>query len=95
MNLIGYARVSTDDQSLALQLDALTAVGCGRVFEDTASGARSDRAGLAQAVAACASGDVLTVWKLDRLGRSVLDLVELVERLKARGVGLKVRLCRR
>lgn len=90
MDLIGYARVSTEDQSLALQRDALAAAGCVRVFEDTASGARSDRAGLAAAVAACVSGDVLTVWKLDRLGRSMLDLVELVERLNARGVGLKV-----
>lgn len=90
MNLIGYARVSTDDQSLALQLDALHAAGCERMFEDTASGAKTDRAGLAAAVGACASGDVLTVWKLDRLGRSTLDLVELVERLKARDVGLKV-----
>lgn len=90
MNLIGYARVSTEDQSLALQLDALQAAGCGRVFEDTASGARSDRAGLKEAVSACVSGDVLTVWKLDRLGRSLPDLVDLVEALKARGVGLKV-----
>lgn len=61
MNLIGDARVSTDDQSLALQLDALTAAGCVRVFKDTASGARSDRTGLAEVVAACASSDVLTV----------------------------------
>jgi len=87
---IGYARVSTDDQNLALQLDALQAEGCGRVFQDTASGASSNRKGLADALAACAAGDVLTVWKLDRLGRSLLDLVGLVETLKARDVGLKV-----
>ena len=87
---IGYARVSTDEQNLGLQLDALQADGCGRVFEDTASGARSNRKGLADALQACSPGDVLTVWKLDRLGRSLLDLVGLVEDLKARDVGLKV-----
>ena len=88
--LIGYARVSTDDQNLDLQIDALQAAGCGRVFQDTASGARSNRKGLGEALQACAAGDVLTVWKLDRLGRSLLDLVGLVETLKARQVGLKV-----
>ena len=87
---IGYARVSTDDQNLALQLDALQADGCGKVFQDTASGVKPDRKGLADALAACVPGDVLTVWKLDRLGRSLLDLVGLVETLKARDVGLKV-----
>jgi DNA invertase Pin-like site-specific DNA recombinase len=87
---IGYARVSTDDQNLALQLDALQADGCDRVFQDTASGAKSNRKGLADALKACAPGDVLTVWKLDRLGRSLLDLVGLGESLKARDVGLKV-----
>ena len=60
------------------------------MFQDTASGARSNRKGLAAALDACASGDVLTVWKLDRLGRSLLDLVGLVEDLKVREVGLKV-----
>ena len=88
--LIGYARVSTDDQNLGLQLDALQAEGCERVFQDTASGATTNRKGLADALDACAPGDVLTVWKLDRLGRSLLDLVGLVEALKARDVGLKV-----
>ena len=87
---IGYARVSTDDQNLALQLDALQADGCGRVFDDTASGARSNRKGLAAALDACTAGDLLTVWKLDRLGRSLLDIVGLVEPLKARDIGLKV-----
>jgi DNA invertase Pin-like site-specific DNA recombinase len=87
---IGCARVSTDDQNLALQLDALRAEGCERVFQDTASGTRPDRKGLAAVLDACAAGDVLTVWKLDRLGRSLLDLVGLVETLKARDVGLKV-----
>ncbi len=88
--MIGYARVSTDDQSLALQLDALMAAGCGEVFQDTASGASTSRKGLCDALARCNADDVLTVWKLDRLGRSLLDLVGLVEELKGRGVGLKV-----
>ncbi len=88
--LVGYARVSTDDQSLALQRDALQAAGCGVVFEDTASGAATGRKGLIDALARCAAGDVLTVWKLDRLGRSLLDLVGMAEDLKTRGVGLKV-----
>ena len=87
---IGYARVSTDDQNLALQLDALTAAGCDKVFQDTASGVRSNRKGLADALDACGPGDVLTVWKLDRLGRSLVDLVGLVETLKVRDVGLRV-----
>jgi DNA invertase Pin-like site-specific DNA recombinase len=87
--LIGYARVSTDEQNLALQLDALRAVGCEAIFEDTASGA-SARKGLADALGRCAVGDVLVAWKLDRLGRSMPDLVNLVETLKAKGCGLKV-----
>jgi len=88
---IGYARVSTEEQNLALQLDALKAGGCEVVFEDQGiSGAVGRRPGLAAALERCASGDVLVAWKLDRLGRSLLDLVELVERLDARGVGLKV-----
>lgn len=87
---IGYARVSTDEQNLDLQRQALTAAGCEIIFEDQASGADSARKGLAEAMARAAAGDVLTVWKLDRLGRSLLDLVGLVEDLKAKGVGLKV-----
>ena len=89
---IGYARVSTEDQNLDLQRDALRAAGCEVVHEDRASGAVNGggRKGLSDALAACGAGDVLVVWKLDRLGRSLLDLVELVERLKATGVGLKV-----
>lgn len=88
--LIGYARVSTDDQSLALQRDALLAAGCGVVFEDTASGAGASRKGLSDALARCGAGDVLVAWKLDRLGRSVVDLVGLVETLKGKGAGLKI-----
>jgi DNA invertase Pin-like site-specific DNA recombinase len=88
--LIGYARVSTEDQSLALQRDALQAAGCSVVFEDTASGASVARKGLSEALARCGAGDVLVAWKLDRLGRSVVDLVGLVEALKGRGAGLKI-----
>ena len=91
MNLIGYARVSTEDQSLALQLDALRAAGCAAVHEDWGlSGMNARRPGLAAALAACGTGDVLMVWKLDRLGRSSLELMGLVQDLERRGVGLKV-----
>jgi DNA invertase Pin-like site-specific DNA recombinase len=86
---IGYARVSTDEQNLALQLDALKGAGCDVIHEDRLSGAVK-RPGLAQAIAACAAGDVLIVWKLDRLGRSLPDLVGLSETLKSRDIGLKV-----
>ncbi|NTV64734.1 MAG: recombinase family protein [Oscillochloris sp.] len=84
---IGYARVSTSDQNLHLQHDALQAAGCERLFSDTVSGARVDRPGLAAALSACRSGDTLVVWKLDRLGRSLPHLVEIVQDLYARGVG--------
>jgi predicted site-specific integrase-resolvase len=70
MALIGYARVSTAEQDTALQTDALRNAGCERVFEDTASGAKADRPGLADALAYLRDGDVLVVWRLDRLGRS-------------------------
>jgi DNA invertase Pin-like site-specific DNA recombinase len=87
---IGYARVSTDDQNLALQLDALRAAGCEAVHEDKASGVLNGRKGLADALDRCAAGDVLVVWKLDRLARSLHDLVVIAEDLKGRGVGLKI-----
>jgi DNA invertase Pin-like site-specific DNA recombinase len=74
---IGYARVSTQDQNLALQHDALAKVPCDRVFTDTASGAKSDRAGLADALSHLRKGDTLVVWKLDRLGRSLKQLIEV------------------
>ena len=87
---IGYARVSTEEQNLDLQRQALEAEGCDAIYEDTASGVLNGRKGLAAAIAQCAAGDMLVVWKLDRLGRSLIDLVGLVEDLKAREIGLKV-----
>ena len=86
---VGYARVSTTDQNLDLQQDALEAAKCERVFIDTASGAKSQRPGLAEALQCCRPGDTLVVWKLDRLGRSLLHLVETIRDLVARGVGFK------
>jgi DNA invertase Pin-like site-specific DNA recombinase len=83
---IGYARVSTDDQNLALQLDAIKKAGCDKVFTDKASGARLVRPGLDDALSHLRAGDTLVVWKLDRLGRSVKGLVDLVNALDARGV---------
>jgi DNA invertase Pin-like site-specific DNA recombinase len=87
--LIGYARVSTTDQNLDLQKDALQAAGCERVFTDTASGARVERPGLNEALKECRAGDTLVVWKLDRLGRSLPHLVETVRDLSSRGIGFK------
>jgi DNA invertase Pin-like site-specific DNA recombinase len=86
---VGYARVSTLDQDPALQLDALTAAGCGKVFEDRASGARTDRPGLQKALDYAREGDVLIVWKLDRLGRSLPHLIETVSALEKRAVGFR------
>ena len=86
---IGYARVSTQDQNLSLQLDALGAAGCKKVFEDRASGARADRAGLQAALDYVRDGEVLVVWKLDRLGRSLPHLIETVTELAKRGVGFR------
>lgn len=87
--LIGYARVSTDDQNLDLQRDALQAAGCERVFEDMVSGARVDRTGLATLMSMLRAGDTVVIWRLDRLGRSLKNLIELVERLEAAKVGLR------
>lgn len=84
---IGYARISTADQSLDLQADALKAAGCEKIFEDVASGAKDERRGLAEAVEYARAGDVLTVWKLDRLGRSLKHLIEIVNHLHEKGIG--------
>lgn len=86
---IGYARVSTIDQDPALQRDTLAAAGCVKVFEDCASGARADRAGLHAALDYVRNGDVLIVWKLDRLGRSLPHLIETVTALEKRNVGFR------
>lgn len=87
--LIGYARVSTEDQRLDLQRDALVAAGCHRTFEDRASGARADRPGLAAALSHLRRGDTLVVWRLDRLGRTTHQLVGLLERFERDGVRLR------
>lgn len=87
--LLGYARVSTDDQNLDLQRDALEAAGCERTFEDMASGAKADRIGLAAMMTALRAGDTVVIWRLDRLGRSLKNLIELVERLEVAKVGLR------
>ncbi|HDS3856726.1 TPA: recombinase family protein [Legionella pneumophila] len=88
---IGYARVSTGDQNLDLQVDALIQAGCSKnnLYKDKVSGAKKDRPGLNQCLEQLESGDVLVVWRLDRLGRSMTHLVSLIENLKQRGVGFK------
>ena len=87
--LVGYARVSTTDQNLDLQRDALQTAGCERTFTDTASGAKTERPGLTQLLKECRQGDTLVVWKLDRLGRSLPHLVETVREMEAQGIGFK------
>jgi len=85
----GYARVSTKEQKLDLQMDALKKEGCQEIFEDQISGAKSERPQLAKLLEKLRDGDVLVVWKLDRLGRSLVELVKLVNMLAEKGVGLK------
>lgn len=87
--LVGYARVSTADQDPALQTQALERAGCARVFVDQASGATTSRPQLDQALGYLREGDTLVVWKLDRLGRSLRHLLEVVAELGARGVGFR------
>src|SRR3954454_12880401 len=87
--LIGYARVSTLDQTLALQQDALTAVGCEHIYTDTVSGSVTDRPGLRLALSHLRTGDTLVVWRLDRLGRSLAHLIDTIRDLQQRGVGFR------
>lgn len=87
--LIGYARVSTLDQDTALQTDALLAAGCERIFEERASGAKEDRPELTRALDMMRKGDVLVVWKLDRLARSLKQLVLVLDDLSQRGIGFR------
>jgi DNA invertase Pin-like site-specific DNA recombinase len=87
--LIGYARVSTPEQDLTPQLEALRNAGCERTFSDKASGAKADRAGLADALSHARAGDILVVWKLDRLGRTMKGLIDLSSELATREIGLR------
>lgn len=87
--LIGYARVSTQEQNLDLQMEALAKAGCKKIFEDKISGSRSDRPGLAKALEMLREDDTLVVWKLDRLGRTVKQLVDLVGELHKEGIQFK------
>src|SRR6059058_368651 len=86
---IGYARVSTFDQHLDLQKDALTRAGCEKIFTDTMSGAKAERPGLVQALTFMRAGDILVVWKLDRLGRSLRNLIDVVTELETLGIGFR------
>ncbi len=87
--LIGYARVSMQDQNIRLQKDALRTAGCKKIFEDKISGAKEKRSGLERALEAARKGDVLVVWRLDRLGRSLKQLIELIGQLEKEGIGFK------
>ena len=86
---IGYARVSTDGQDTALQLDALNAAGCVQIYEDRVSGSMRNRPGLDRMLAEIKEGNVLVVWKLDRLGRSLAHLIEIVSQLAERDIGFR------
>ncbi len=87
--LIGYARISTYDQSLSPQKDALQKAGCEKIFTDTVSGTKAERKGLSEALSQLRSGDTLVVWRLDRLGRSLRHLIDTITKLADRGVGFK------
>jgi DNA invertase Pin-like site-specific DNA recombinase len=87
--LIGYARISTHDQTLALQQDALEKAGCERIFTDTVSGTKEERKGFTEALSHLREGDTLVVWRLDRLGRSLRHLIDTVTELHEGGVGFK------
>ena len=85
--MIGYARVSTIEQTLDLQRDALKGAGYEKIYTDTASGSKAERKGLDQALATARAGDTLAVWRLDRLGRSLPHLIETVTSLEKEGIG--------
>ncbi|WP_288372519.1 recombinase family protein, partial [uncultured Marinobacter sp.] len=85
--LVGYARVSTDDLNLNLQRDALDQAGCEQIFKDQLSGAKAERPGLHQALQYARTGDTIVVWRLDRLSRSLKDLIEMVTLLESKGIG--------
>jgi DNA invertase Pin-like site-specific DNA recombinase len=87
--LIGYARISTESQDHALQLDALRAAGCDKLFVETGSGSRADRAELAKLMEVARKGDVIVCWRLDRIGRSLRHLIDLSEQLQRRGVAFR------
>jgi DNA invertase Pin-like site-specific DNA recombinase len=87
--LIGYARVSTLDQTLDLQRDALTAAGCEHIYTDIVSGSVTDRPGLSEALSHLRAGDTLVVWRLDRLGRSLAQLIDTIRDLQERGIGFR------
>lgn len=87
--LIGYARVSTQEQTLDLQKDALEKIGCAKIFTDVISGAKTERKGLEDALSYVREGDTLVVWKLDRLGRSLKHLIETITNLNNRNIGFK------
>jgi DNA invertase Pin-like site-specific DNA recombinase len=87
--LIGYARVSTDDQNLDLQRDALTKAGCEQIYTDRVSGTKANRPGLTEALSHLRQGDTLVVWRLDRLGRSLWHLIDTVTDLQAHGIGFQ------
>lgn len=89
MNKIGYARVSTDDQNLDLQRDALTKHGCAVIYDETVSGKNVERVELNHCLKALRGGDTLVVWRLDRLGRSLTDLVKIINDLEKRSVNFK------
>jgi len=86
---IGYARVSTTDQSLNPQTDSLSEAGCEKLFSDVASGAKTQRPGLEKAIEFCRKGDILVVWKLDRMGRSMSHLIEMIQQLENKKVGFQ------
>jgi len=88
--LIGYARVATVDQTLALQQDALAKAGCEKIFTDTASGIKTERPGLAEALSFARRGDTLVVWRLDRLGRSLRHLIDTVTTLKEGSIHFRI-----